>query len=445
MVMAEFMSTVSERQPHPEKPKGKPKTFNCPNCAGTITVKAVGHSINAICAYCSSVVDIANENLRIIETANKKTRSTLLAIGSRGTLSGILWEVIGYMEKTDGLGVYFWDEYLLYNPYHGFRFLLQSKGHWSLFKVIKKAFVDIGIATEIKYEGQAYRQFLKDRTIVAYVKGEFYWRAHVGETVQVIDYISPPYMLSVAKNKEEINVSLGEYIESATIAKAFDIEKSAMPYKTGVAANQPSSHGQRAGSIWLTAAVAAISVMVLQLVLSNNTASTTIYENNWVISATDKDKTLSSTDFNLPKQSNVLFTSQSPLNNDWLELSIALVDEQTNTAYETSHALEYYSGDDSEDGSWSEGSQTTDSFLSAVPAGNYRLLIEVDAGAFQKNEPANFSLQVTRGVASWSNCWLTLLALLVYPCYVSFRHRSFENQRWSESDDGRYLIDNDEE
>src|SRR5262245_6238903 len=86
--------------------KGKPKTFNCPSCGGSIAIKATGHTITSVCMYCSSVIDVADENFRIIEKAHQKVRDTLIPVGARGPLSGIVWEVVGYMEKTDGSGAY---------------------------------------------------------------------------------------------------------------------------------------------------------------------------------------------------------------------------------------------------------------------------------------------------------------------------------------------------
>ena len=74
---------------------------------------------------------MTNENYGIVAKANERIRATLLEIGTRGRLQGIDWEVVGYMEKTDGSGAYSWEEYLLYNPYHGFRFLVQASGHWN--------------------------------------------------------------------------------------------------------------------------------------------------------------------------------------------------------------------------------------------------------------------------------------------------------------------------
>ena len=63
--------------------------------------------------------------------------------GRRACIGGTKWEVIGYVEKKDASLLAFWDEYLLFNPYFGFRFLVQSDNHWSLARIIKR---DVALA-----------------------------------------------------------------------------------------------------------------------------------------------------------------------------------------------------------------------------------------------------------------------------------------------------------
>jgi hypothetical protein len=431
--MTENMAAHADNPYTRPKQPGRPKIFNCPNCAGTVTVKALGHSIIAVCAYCSSVIDVANENLRVLTTAQQKTRPTLLAIGSKGRLLGILWEVIGYMEKTDETSYYRWDEYLLYNPYHGFRFLTQSRGHWSLFKVLKRSFTDTRFTNEIHLDGQKYELFLKGWAKVVYVKGEFYWRVKKDESTRVTDYISPPYLLSIDQNDDEINVAVGEYLKADAVAKAFNVAEK-LPYRSGVAANQPGPFPKNhVSKIWLTTLMAFVLATVLQMVYAFSTKSTYLYSNTWEIAAIDKDKTISTDAFILPKRSNLLINSTSPLNNDWLELDITLVNEQDEEIQSVKQAIEFYSGNDY-DGYWSEGSTKADTLFSAIPKGTYRLLIDADAGALQNGIPVNFSIAIKRNIANWSNYGFTLMLLLLYPCYVTLRHKYFENLRWSESD-----------
>ena len=433
--MAEHFDQAFAQDAHQTQQRtGKPKTFKCPNCAGSVTVKAVGHSITAVCAYCSSVIDVANDNLRIISVAQQRTRLTLLTIGSKGRLAGVMWEIVGYMEKSDPSIVYRWDEYLLYNPYQGFRFLVQTKGHWTLFKVLKKSLAEPGYSGELKLDGVKYRRFQKGVTKVLYVKGEFYWRIRKDEESYVTDYIAPPYMLSIAKNNEEINLALGEYIEPKAIEKAF-VLTSEMPERIGIGANQPGKYNaEYVARTWYSCALAVLLATFIQVMSALTAINTTVYESSFEIDATNKSATLSSEQFQLPKQTNMAISSYTSLNNEWLELELALVNDQGDTIKETKQALEFYSGSDYDGYYWREGDLDKDSLFSAVPEGYYRLLIDTDSGAYYKRQPMTFHVQVKRDVSSWSNYGFTLLLLLLYPGYMTYRHDRIESARWSESD-----------
>ncbi len=419
----------------PVRPAGKPKTFSCPNCGGSVTVKAAGHSISAVCGYCSSMIDVANENFRILSVANERTRTTLLTIGSKGRLAGIMWEVAGYMEKSDETGVYRWDEYLLYNPYQGFRFLVQSKGHWSLFKVLKKSVAQpSGFSGAFKFEGRKYERFQKGVTKVLYVKGEFYWRVRKDEESYVIDYVAPPYMLSVAKNDEEINTALGEYIEPKAVEKAF-VLTTRMPERIGVGPNQPGRyHSEYVARVWYTFAVAFILAAFIQIMSALTAHNAVIFESSYEIDAAGKNQTVSTESFYLPRQSNVEISSYAKLDNEWLELDLALIDGKDDTVKESKQALEFYSGMDYDGYYWKEGDSDKDSVFSAVPEGDYRLLIDTDSGAYYKRQPVTFHIQIKRNVSNWSNYGFTLLLLILYPAFVTFRHTQIESARWSESD-----------
>ncbi len=410
-----------------DKPKGKPKTFKCPACAGTVTIKAVGITINAVCSQCSTVIDVTNENYDIVAKANKKIRATLLEIGTRGRLQGTLWEVVGYMEKTDGSGMYSWDEYLLYNPYQGFRFLVQSAGHWNFVKVLRQDIAGAGFTNEVWVDDKKYAVFLKGEAVVEYVKGEFYWRVKKGERTDVADYIAPPFMLSVERNDQEINVSLGEYMDADEVEEAFNI-KSGMPYKKGVAANQPAPYQGKFGKIWQVALLALVAAFSLQIITSAMADNAEVYAMQSQIQSDQKNQTLSSPSFNLPKEGNVFIKSSAPVQNTWVELGLSLVNEQTNEEYEIQQVIEYYYGYEGGE-HWSEGKQYAETYIPKVPSGNYRLLIDADAGT-----AVNLAINVKRDVPSWSNFWFTALLLMIYPLFAALRRWSFEGKRWSESD-----------
>jgi hypothetical protein len=162
-------------------------------------------------------------------------------------------------------------------------------------------------------------------------------------------------------------------------------------------------------------------------------ANNTVFESSFEVEPTQKGQALSSERFDIPQPSNIQVSSHARLNNNWLELDLALVNAQDETIKETKQALEFYSGSDY-DGYWTEGDLDKESLFSAVPKGEYRLLVDADSDVFQLQKPVSFNIQVKRDVAIWSNFWITVLLLVIYPCYVSFRHRLFESARWAESD-----------
>src|SRR5690348_6071692 len=116
----------------PSRPAARIRVLSCPSCGGSVTVRANGISITAICASCGSTLDVANPEVRLITEARERTRQPPIAIGTRGTLVGTLWEIVGFQTRTDLVHGWSWDEYLLFNPWRGFRFLAQDDEDWTL-------------------------------------------------------------------------------------------------------------------------------------------------------------------------------------------------------------------------------------------------------------------------------------------------------------------------
>lgn len=111
--------------------------FNCPSCGGTVTLRAPGKTLAIACTQCRSVIDAQDPKHKILSEYNKGAHiDPALPLGSRGKLRGEELEVIGYLRRAvNYYGVnYEWAEYLLFNPYKGFRWLVESDGHWTLLK-----------------------------------------------------------------------------------------------------------------------------------------------------------------------------------------------------------------------------------------------------------------------------------------------------------------------
>src|SRR4051812_40401476 len=103
----------------------RPRTLQCPSCGAAVPLRAAGQSLVAACAHCKSVLDVTDPGLAILSRyAKAKVCEPLIPLGLRGKLKGDKWEVIGFLRRSDGSGKYQWDEYLLFNPLKGFRWLV---------------------------------------------------------------------------------------------------------------------------------------------------------------------------------------------------------------------------------------------------------------------------------------------------------------------------------
>ncbi len=407
--------------------------FKCPSCGGPFSLLTPGLTASVACRYCGSTIDTTNQTLALLSKVEKQIKiKPLIPIGQKGKLFNIMWEVTGFMRRSDATGEYTWDEYLLFNPYRGFRWLTTYHGHWNFVEMMRSRPVrEIPGLGGIQFKDKTFRKFLVGQGKVVYVLGEFYWRVKIGETVEVADFISPPEILSCETDKSEVNWSLGKYIEPDEVAKAFTIE-SAMPGKEGVAPNQFNPYGSVAKGVTMAFLVFMAVLTVLQFYFIFSARGKEVYRGNFTFDDTRRSQPLVTPAFDVPGAAdNLQVKIESPLTNDWMEASVDMIDEGTGKRYEFEQGVEYYSGTDS-DGSWTEGSRQSDLVLSSVPGGRYHLVIHpTGSGVVSQKE---FSISLHRGVAIWSNFFIAFLLLAIYPLCVCMKNRSFEAKRWAESD-----------
>ncbi len=222
------------------------KLFACPNCGANIILRAEGLSLSICCGSCGSIIDSSNKNHEIISKFQINTRiQPEIPLGTRGKIKGELFEVIGFMiRESSG---YSWREFLLFNPYKGFRWLVEFDGHWTFVTMLKErpTYKD----SSIEYQGVNYKPLMTGSATVKYVLGEFYWRVQIGETVEYGDYIAPPKILSYEGTKDEVVWSAGQYILPIEIKEGFRIPGFMMP-TVGVGACQPNPYQALWTSFW---------------------------------------------------------------------------------------------------------------------------------------------------------------------------------------------------
>ncbi len=116
-------------------PKPQVKAMNCAKCGGAIVMRTFGQAVTVVCGGCGSILDATDPNLQILQQFERVTGAVkpYIPLGTRGKIRGTDYEMIGLQRRSttyDGIP-YNWSEYVLFNPYKGFRYLTEYNGHWN--------------------------------------------------------------------------------------------------------------------------------------------------------------------------------------------------------------------------------------------------------------------------------------------------------------------------
>lgn len=206
----------------------KGQAFACPNCGASVQVK-LATSKSITCAACNSLIDLTQGTGAALQHAlQDEPVQPLIALGRTGQLQGVAWQVVGFQHRMghdpDDADEHFgWSEYLLFNRKKGFCFLVDSEEGWSLVKPATGApTLDSGgkVAT---YLGTRYPLKYSYQAETSYVAGEFYWQVQRGQTTRNRDYAKGPALLSMEQSANEVTWSIGNQLDSQTVAKAFGL------------------------------------------------------------------------------------------------------------------------------------------------------------------------------------------------------------------------------
>lgn len=421
----------------PATPPGGVVSFSCPGCGAPVQLRAAGHTVSVACGSCATLIDATDPNHQVLARYHaRRKREPLIPLGSRGELFGTKYEVIGFLIRSDGSGRYKWREYLLFNPYHGFRWLVEAAGHWNFVTMLRDKPTEG--SHESRYDGKTFKLFLRGEAVVHYVLGEFYWRIAVGDRVNVADFICPPQMLSFEGDKNERIWSQAEYVEPEVVRTAFQVQ-APFPAKRGVAPNQPAKFPSLTGIFVLLLAL----LIVIQGVTLATARDETAWERAYLYLRGDTNNVVVTEPFELKgRVANVAVAVHAPVENNWIEFEESLVNADTGRSVAFEQGVSYYSGFDS-DGAWTEGKHRHVRMLNSIPPGRYQLRITPTTAV--DNPEVLYTLTVKRDVPNWSNFFTALGLLLILPLLSWFQRYNFEVARWSESDYSPYTHGGDDE
>jgi hypothetical protein len=414
------------------------KSLSCPACGAALTLRSFTQAVTVVCDHCHSILDAQDPRLKVLQKFHAATDEDppLIPLGTRGTIRGTAYEAVGFQRRTihvEGIA-YSWHEYVLFNPYQGFRYLTEYNGHWNDTSILRSlpAVNDDASHPTVTYLGETYRHFQTAQAATSFVLGEFPWQVRVGETADVSDYVSPPRVISRERTGKEVTWSMGEYVSGSDIWKAFRLPGNP-PERVGVYENQPSPLSADTKTIWFAFAGFAAAVVLMMMVFWSFARNEQVLQGIYEFNTNAHGETSFVTDvFELKgRTSNVELTTTSNLNNNWIYLNYALINRDTGQAYDFGREVSYYHGYD-EDGAWSEGGNRDSVAVPTVPPGNYYLRIEPESD-FNRGT-IWYSVTARRDVPQMSFFGIAILALLAPAGLITWRSMNFEHLRWAESD-----------
>ncbi|MBD2767995.1 DUF4178 domain-containing protein [Hymenobacter sp. BT664] len=369
-------------------------------------------------------------------------------MGTSGILAGQPCRVVGCTERAEvneaGEPQYRWLEYQLYHPAtKEYTQLAVYNGHWLAVRPAKRNYHVLDAQTRRAYVGQPdgiYKLYNRYKARVLFAVGEFDWDIEGDDQAVISEFICPPRMLVEEKTEKAPKASTwyqANNLEPYEVAIGFNLRLSDLPAQEGVGAVQPDPVQTSWPALRRLTAVAVGLLVLAQVALAILRPSQILLNENLHV-VTDPatpgtGKVIVSPSFTLPTQSALQIDLSTTLNNQWLELPVSLVNEQTGQGFEFTKNIEYYAG--VEDGeNWSEGSRDANAVLSAVPAGRYHLNLYplTEAG------PAapDIQVRVEANPPLIANFLVVLALLLLYPAWQYWRGSNHETRRWDESDYG---------
>ncbi|MFZ5446601.1 MAG: zinc finger domain-containing protein [Myxococcota bacterium] len=433
----------SELEPTPKKEALR--QARCTNCNGPLELKAPDATKRVACPYCGALLEVQGGALNFLELLEKPPFEPRIPLGATGKLHDPTvdkpqgpppeWTCLAFLVRSctvEGTR-YPWDEYLLWNQVEGFRWLMHSNGHWTWLTPVPAGDVELAFR-QAKYGGQTYRGYQSVYAVTEYVAGECYWQVRAGEMALASEFIAPPRSINCDQTETEATFTRGVMVENALLEKTFALEQKLNP-PVGIAPAQPNVFSKKAGEAWAWAGIWGAALLLLIVVFSVMGSTEEFYRGHFSVppaaGSASAEAQRFSEPFEIKKSVPLEVKIEVPgLSNNWLGVSIDLVNEKTGEVVAVYGETEYYSGV-SDGESWSEGSRSVNKQTDVVEAGTYVLRA---TPSFEPARAVDYDITVAADDGAGACCPLFLfLLLLAAPLYYSLRANGFETSKWNDA------------
>lgn len=446
----------------------QPEIFRCSSCLKESGIVSRYQVRFFACPSCGSTYQRVDglflQQQHIFHTVNDQ--QNYLQLMDEAVIHGYRYVLTGWMVRKETGGPYYWREYHLFHPAKGYMVLSEYDGHWILLEQLKIFPKDPKKALSLLYDRKAYRLYNSYKAKVEFAAGEFCFDI-LGDTgTRIMEYVAPPFMISSERSDREMSWYAGYHVEPSDVKRIFR-KKDNPPVRNGVGAVQVQKSWVNMDLLKTLTVGYILLLLLTQMMMTWLCADTTVFEERvQVESATDWRNPVGTSDFTVVDSAsqqvsslhvpglseppvrpgsrqfvsrtfellkggqNIEIISSADLSNNWLELEIALVNESNGKVYNINQSIEYYSGYDGGE-RWSEGDRSDETLLSSIDPGKYHL--EVLNYHAELYYPGEYSISVKRDVPMWSNFFVALLAGLIIPLFIFWRHQQFEARRWQNS------------
>ena len=421
------------------------KTGSCSACGNSVQAMS-SEAVSVVCAYCNTVVVLSDNpqtsTVQTVASAKKKHKNpSIFPLGMWATFDNMKFQLVGNITYTEeNEGVY---EYLFYAKAYGYRWLSCYNGHFSLEEKIEgglktsySACSALPCKAEVKEFGKKWKMFERGNLEVFSVYGEMPWVAQKGDRSRYVEFIRPPFSLTIERSKNEMEFSVGKYISRSELQEAIGPVKVKWPWQSGVASNQVNT---KKPEQCLLAFIAALFAVLAGFFAYGNLNSGTLVSNMTVSASQYKEEHLTKS-FELSGENFNKIEMRAAVDNSWIWVDFALVNEKEQSILDGSANLSYYHGYEGGE-SWSEGSREDVFIFKDVPAGKYKLLLLGKAGKGNsskittgRGEPINIKVFDKVRLARY---YLALsIVSLVFTILSVGLAISFEAKRWQHLREG---------
>lgn len=404
------------------------RAIACPACGGTIEVRAAGFSVNLACQHCGSLLDVSRPEVALIRKYKRANDRFVLQLGKRGTLFGQEWEVVGALRRKDQIAI--WQEFLLFNPYLGYRWLVVADGEWQFGTPLADR--PQGDRNRVFWRSESFTRLGRDQpTSTTAVSGEFYWRVKVGDTATATLFQSGETMLSREVSAGEENWTQLVPVDQSEIEHAFGLSRRRLPHRkapSGMLRFRPAA-GQEQDDLgrmfMLGLATSIFAAIGMAMLAGPSTKSGTMVQ--IPVGGQIAPVKVGTITVRRPWQFVTIDADASQFENRWVDLEYNLVDRSSEQSIDAFGLIEHYAGTDS-DGAWTEGSRHGDTMFGHVPRGTYDVYVSGTAHGWPVDPPATDAwgsaetidvwIEAETGAMSWGMWWTLVIALFAWPLTV---------------------------